>query len=188
MGATPLTPEQRVEQTTQTLQSLLELATTPDSHHDIVQLREALARLGTITALQECHCAQFIALFESLNALLAKHKQQLSCDDQKRWAQFALLGKNIAPTLARQLIAVEDWGRNLPALAHLMILALFGADEHPGVQRDLLVAHIERGYQTFHLCCDLHWKDDTRYNRLLDECEAVIGEHPKLLRWSNTKP
>jgi hypothetical protein len=57
------------------------------------------------------------------------------------------------------------------------------------VQRDLLTAHVKRGYQTFHLCCDMHWSDDNRYNLLLDECEAVIGAGPKLVRFgSNPKP
>jgi len=179
MHATPLTPEQRVEQTSQTMQSILVLT----HHTDLVHLQEALSQLDQCLPLQDCHCAQFITLFERLNALVTNHRDQLSSDDQVRWTQFALLGKNIVSTLAQHLIVVEDWGRNLPALAHLMILDLFGTDEYPNVQRDLLVAHVKRGYQTFHLCCDMHCSDATRYNHLVDECEAVIGVNPKLLRF-----
>lgn len=180
MGATPLTPVQRVDQTTQTLQRVFQLA----QHGDVVHLQDALSQLGQCPELQECHCTQFIALFERLNALVCEHNNQLSSGDHKRWTQFALMGKNIAPALARHLVATEEWGRNLPALNHFMILSLFESDEHPDVQRDLLVAQIERGYQTFHLCCDMHWTDDTRYSRLLDKCEAVIGENPgKLVRF-----
>jgi len=181
MGATPLTPEQRVEQTTQTLQSLIALS----QHSNLVHLQEALSQLDQCRALHECHCAQFIALFERLNALVSNHKHQLSSDDTMRWTQFALLGKDIAPTLALHLIAIDDWGRDLPALTHLMILALFGTKEHPSVQRDLLVAHVERGYQTFYLCCDLNRCDAARYNRMVDECEAIIGVNPKLVRFGS---
>jgi hypothetical protein len=176
MGATPLTPEQRVEQTTLAFQSVAKLIELDD----IVHLREALLKLDQCSTLQEDQCTQFIDLFQSLNTQVNKHQQHLSSNDMKRWTRFALLGKNIAPVLAEHLIAVEDWGLNLPALAHLMIITLFKADEHADVQRDLLVAHAKRGYQTFFLCCDMHWCDGARYNRLIDQCEAMAGVNDKL--------
>lgn len=183
MGTAALTSEQRVAQTTQTLQTLLTLTLECDLAH----LREVLPLLERCDALQDCHCAQFVTLFERLNALICEHKAQLSDDDTRRWTRFAAQGKSIAPALGRHLVAVEDWGRNLPALAHFMILTLFADDEHTDVQRDLLVAHTKRGYQTFFLCCDMERKDAARYNYLVDACEAASGPQPALLRLSHNK-
>ncbi len=179
MGAALPTPEKR------TLESLLELTR---QHDDLDHLRQALAQLDQCRApLQECDCVQFVALFERLNTLVNKHGKQLANDDRMRLTRFALLGKAIAPTLAQHLLSVEEWGSNLPALAHLMIHCLFVDDLHPDVQRDLLVAHMERGYQAFYLGCDLHWSDAARYDRLVDQCEAVTGKDYNHMR-HGTKP
>lgn len=136
------------------------------------QFREVLRQLEPL-ALRASHAAQYVTLFSLVNGHGSRLIANLSDAETLQVGRFHACAQEeqVVEAVVDALLQVDDWGRDLPALSHGLIVTLFRENRHPELVQRLFAAHSGRGYQSFTLECDLKWADAGRYRALQASCE-----------------